>query len=90
MHLTRWVCIFLSHSDERRQGAHLVISMATGVYLMLPPKGRLVPGHCAIVPAGALPGASHSSSMLALKGIALNIAPNTRNVFSFLSFAFKR
>jgi len=36
--------------SNTRRPRHLTIAAGTAAYLMLPPRGRLVPGHCVIVP----------------------------------------
>ncbi len=41
-------------ADPRRP-VHLTVSAAPTCYLMLPPRGRLVPGHCCLVPNDHLP-----------------------------------
>lgn len=38
-----------------RRPSHLTVAASPACYLMLPPKGRLVPGHCCIVPTDHLP-----------------------------------
>lgn len=43
-----------SRADPRRP-KHLTIAAAPTAYLMLPPRGRLVPGHCCIVPTEHTP-----------------------------------
>jgi len=38
-----------------RRPVHLTVSASPSCYLMLPPRGRLVPGHCCLVPSDHLP-----------------------------------
>ena len=45
----------LSPFADPRRPTHLTISASPACYLMLPPKGRLVPGHCCLVPTDHLP-----------------------------------
>ena len=49
------VVIALSPFADPRRPTHLTISASPACYLMLPPKGRLVPGHCCLVPTDHLP-----------------------------------
>lgn len=46
-------CIFCFSSPRHLH--HLVVSIATTTYLMLPANRRLVPGHCLIVPLEHIP-----------------------------------
>lgn len=48
-------CRLCFASPSRRK--HLTVSVATSAYLALPEKGRLVPGHCCVVPIEHIPSA---------------------------------